>query len=73
MTPGEARRAREGRNCPVCGRFKRPGALWCTECAARTTQHARNLSMCSLAEYACCIADMKDQVAAEQLGMRLIL
>lgn len=69
---GSARKARYRLNCPVCGRWKRRGALLCHQCMKHVSQPRRNRLGCGLEEYTSIVRDLRAERRARELGLRLL-
>lgn len=71
-TLGTARAARNGINCPVCGRWKRAGALLCHECMSGLGQSVRNEMAAGIDRYVEIIRDLRCENAARDLGLKIV-
>jgi hypothetical protein len=71
-TLASANAARCGVNCPVCGQWKRAGALLCHECMAHCAQDLRNRMAVSTEEYRAICRDLRTERQARLAGFKLL-
>jgi hypothetical protein len=72
-TQASARQSRCRVNCPVCGQWKRAGALLCHECMGRIDQTMRNRLAASTEEFVAIVRDLRTERQARLAGFKLLM